>query len=288
MTGSKKGRNHYIPQFLLRHFVCNIKKEQIYVFDKQTKKSFRTNISNIVCEKGFYDFELEGVELTIEPALAKLECNISDIHKGIIAHKKLNHLTHEEKIRLLHYVIIQRFRTRAERELIKDMNQKISQKIQNLGADPITIAGYRRFTEHNARLFNIRAITNAHELVPGLLNKTWMLLETDKKDPFYISDNPITLQNTMNPGYGGNLGFRAKGVEIYWPLSRTLALTLMCPSFEEELRSGYQRANEIHANIRTSAVHGQRFGYFDEWGLRASQDVLTSSPPILRVRPETL
>ena len=84
------------------------------------------------------------------------------------------------------------------------------------------------------KIVGIQSILDAKEFVPYFLNKVWVLLETSEKNPFYISDNPITLHNEKKHGLYGNIGLAVKGIEIYLPLSSTHCLALFCPSLMEE------------------------------------------------------
>jgi hypothetical protein len=47
---------HFVPQLLLRNFATGSRRnKQIWVFDKQTGKEFRTAVRNVATEGGFYD-----------------------------------------------------------------------------------------------------------------------------------------------------------------------------------------------------------------------------------------
>ena len=60
-----------------------------------------------------------------------------------------------------------------------------------------------------------------------LLKKVWQLIESDNE--FYISDNPVVKQNTINRSETrGTLGLDSYGIEIYLPLSHSLTIALYC------------------------------------------------------------
>ena len=82
---------------------------------------------------------------------------------------------------------------------------------------------------------------DSHEFAPYFFAKSWLLFQTSKRHPFYISDNPITMQNMNDFGFYGNIGLAVKGIEIYFPFSKTLTLALFCPSIEESLRESYRK-----------------------------------------------
>ena len=89
------------------------------------------------------------------------------------------------------------------------------------------------------KLFGLRSLVTAREFIPHFLNKAWVLLETMPQNPFFTSDNPIGLHNEMDYGPYGNLGLAVKGIEIYFPISSTLCINLLCPTIAEEFRKAY-------------------------------------------------
>jgi len=50
---------HYVPQFYLKNFSADDK--TIWVYDKSSKKSFRTGVANIAAERFFYDVAPDSV-----------------------------------------------------------------------------------------------------------------------------------------------------------------------------------------------------------------------------------
>src|ERR1700722_4137616 len=45
--------HHYVPQFLLRGFASQSRK-QVYVFDKSNDNEFRSSVHNLACQRDFY------------------------------------------------------------------------------------------------------------------------------------------------------------------------------------------------------------------------------------------
>ena len=78
--------------------------------------------------------------------------------------------------------------------------------------------------------------------LPHILGKTWVLYGTTHQNPFYVSDNPVTLYNTLNQSeFMGGEGLAVPGIEIYIPLSDILCLGLLCPTVEAWLRNSLAR-----------------------------------------------
>lgn len=96
--------------------------------------------------------------------------------------------------------------------------------------------------ENHLKLITAESVITApREFGPLFDNKTWHVLTTTPKRPFFLGDNPITLQNATDMRPYGNLGLAVKGIEIYFPLTSTRALAMWCPTISEQLiKSGEQ------------------------------------------------
>jgi hypothetical protein len=233
---------HYVPQFLLRNF-GNGKKDQVWVYDKVTDRSFPTNAKNIASESRFYDFELDGTAITLEPMLSKLEGNAKPIIKKILEADSLVPLTDEEKAMLSAFLSIQHTRTRTFREQWNDFPRMLREHLASRGeivANGSQAANLiRDLTENESKAETGRFMMQApQEFASHFLAKQWLLAATTRKHPFLVSDNPLTLQNMNDMSPRGNLGLAVRGIEIYFPLSPVRALAMWCPSLLELIRQG--------------------------------------------------
>lgn len=123
---------HYVPQFLLRNF-GNGKKDQVWVYDKATGRSFSTNAKNIASESRFYDLELDGTATTLEPMLSKLEGNAKPIIGKILDADSLAPLTDEDKATLSVFLSVQHTRTRTFREQWNDFPRMLREHLASRG-----------------------------------------------------------------------------------------------------------------------------------------------------------
>jgi hypothetical protein len=239
---------HYVPQLLLRNF-GNGKKDQVWVYDKTTDRAFPTNVKNVASESRFYDFEVGGEAVTLEPVLAKLETMVKPIIKKILETDSLKALDHDDKATLSVFLSVQHTRTRTFRERWNAFPKLLREQLESRGE---TVAEgshaaqlIQDFTENESKAETGRFMLSAPEqLAPHLLSKEWVLASTTRKHPFLISDNPLTLQNMSDRPGRGNLGFAVRGIEIYFPLSPTRALAMWCPSIVELVRQeieGYRK-----------------------------------------------
>jgi hypothetical protein len=232
---------HYVPQFVLRNF-SNGKRPQVFVFDKKREVVFKTNIRNVASESGFYDFEINGTNLTIEPSLSHLESDVSHILKKIVIEESLSNVTKREKELLSVFLAVQFARTKQTQIRMKQLNDSIKKAIIGLGGDPEKVDGWSPADDEDIKISAIvGTLSAAEKYMPYFFDKAWLLFKTSKSQPHYISDNPITLQNMNDFRPFGNLGLSVRGIEIYFPISDTLSLGLYCRSHEELIRDGYKQ-----------------------------------------------
>ena len=231
---------HYVPQFLLKNFTVG-KKPQVWVFDKLTDKIFKSHVKNIASENGFYDFAFKGNQYTIEPSLSDIEAHASKIIKEIVRNNTIRHLIDKDMEFLSHFFALQFVRTKQFRQLFKDLSETLGDTLRASGEDISQIKDYVEVDESEVELHGIRSVLKSSEYAPHFLNKSWVLFRTTKGHPFYISDNPITLQNLEDHGPYGNIGLAVQGIEIYFPLSKSLVLGMFCKTHEEEVRKTYKQ-----------------------------------------------
>lgn len=271
-----KERQHYVPQSLLRHFTYNKKKSLIWAYDKSNDKQFSNNISKICAGRGFYDINIDGEELSIEKALSQIEGDAAKIIKNIIRHKTLNLLNEHTFDTLATFITLQFLRTKEYRQrythLIKISKQHFIDKFGDISG----IEDYFKSNntpEFDEKLFCFSIMGKIDEFLPHFKNKNWLLFETNSSNPFYISDNPVTLQNQKDFGFYGNIGIGVPNIEISIPLSTTLCLWITCPLIAEELQKSLKtdpKNEELLAHLSAwktgnslflDSEHVKRFNY---------------------------
>jgi hypothetical protein len=212
---------HYVPRFILKRFTE--RKDQIWVFDKQKHLKFKTNIKNIGAETGFYDFKFKEYEATFEPSLGEIEGNVSSIIKKITREESIA-IPSNERIALSNFFALQFVRTPQWRHMWDNLNKSLAQALRDRGLNPEDIKDYEEPSEEKTKLVHMRQVYEHGEFAPHFFNKIWVLLKTTERHPFWISDNPISLQNMNDFGSHGNIGLAVKGIEIYFPISKTLCI----------------------------------------------------------------
>jgi hypothetical protein len=233
---------HYVPHFVLKRFGRG-NTNQIYAFDKSTGKTFSGAANKLAAERKFYDFEFMGVSVSLEQSLGELEsktaqCVESILQRGRLATQGPDLI--EERSTIIRFLAVQLVRTPGALAKQNDLSKKLQAVARELGAPEDYFKPPQEVgTDQNAVKANFaRQICNANkDLGPALLEKDWLLMQTDLKHPFLLRDHPVVTDNYL----GGKLGLWTPGSVIYFPLSPEFALGLHCPSIAAQIRTANEK-----------------------------------------------
>lgn len=230
-------KQHTVPRFLLENFGFggSGKKRRLFTFDKQNGKIFQQSVYDATTRSTFYNIEGHPDRASLEPILGIYESKSAPVIQKIIKTKNLSCLDEEERYNMATFVALQRARSYGELRRISSIIDALSAKINSIAPTRDQIESELELPDSLERknLF-LKAILDRGDESHILLHKSWILYETDDENPFYISDNPITLHNHIDMRPYGNLGIALKGIQIHLPLSSTLTLALTCPSIKEQ------------------------------------------------------
>lgn len=233
---------HYVPKFLLRRFGSG-EKDRLHVFDKHTGATFASSAAKLAAKNNFYDFEFMGMPMSVESTLSHVESKAGEHIARIVKNRRLNINDPGERGELAAFFAIQMVRTPAVQARYGDMFSKMEAWLRANGASQKFCAPDHAVGEgENAeRAMMARNILNAPmDYAPALIDKDWLLLQTDNKHPYLIGDHPLTMHNMVEQEGRGNLGIAVEGIELYFPLSPELALAIWCPSHRQVLMDGIQ------------------------------------------------
>ncbi|MCJ7667075.1 MAG: DUF4238 domain-containing protein [Anaerolineae bacterium] len=231
---SRAVKQHYVPQFYLKRFTQD--SEQLFVFDKFTKTSFRTNIGNIAGERCFYDIPPGIVAEDVDPQIvektfSELETYFSnavdDLLRTVDAGKKIDS-DQKQDISLL--IMIQYFRTPEFRTLYTALVEQGAKalldmmvKIEMPGVSPDKY--YVRLDEKKLLLEQAMFMfdpTTLNVFVRALTNHIWLVGVNETRQPLYTSDSPVVKKaHTQHPP-----GFASEGIEIAFPITPKHVLVL--------------------------------------------------------------
>jgi hypothetical protein len=215
---------------LQRGFTTEDGGEQVWVFDKRTGKSFTSSIRAMAAERGYYDL---GGSAALDAVMNKADGLASSIINKIRDRRSIAGLNDDDRGMLARFVTLQMLRTRGFQEQKRHAAHSFIAKLAEK-TDGAMMPGWEtELTEEQLRKEYLATIPKfAQEFVGHIDTKDLLLFKTERDLPFCISDNPVALHNSMNPGDGirGTRGLAVKGIEIYLPISSELTLAFICPS----------------------------------------------------------
>jgi hypothetical protein len=223
---AKRKKQHFIPEFYLKMF-C-FKNDQLWVYDKFTKRVFKTNVTNIAAESYFYDLP-DSVKLkdinkqAIEVAFSQLEDafkTILDETLQMINTKR--RITRNQKEELAFHLAIQYLRTSEYRRQNVESSEKMAnvllREMVKASRLDMSMDDYEvRFNQQYASLEHVKHVFNPDFLVPfikALRNHIWIVGENETSQYFCTSDVPI-----VKKAHGRTAGVESKGIEIAFPLT---------------------------------------------------------------------
>jgi hypothetical protein len=223
---------HYVPQFLLRNF-CD-ESGRLFVFDKATERTFRASTRGIAAEAWFYDFiDTDGNRQSLEYFLGRLEANVSGILAGVLEKGSLAHLSNDDRVYVSLFAAVQQLRVKAVRQRMQSLNDGILRVLAGRGIGPgDAVPG---MSDSDLKRVGIARIQDAKKTAKFFFDKAWILRQAPYDRPFWISDNPITIHNVVEPSQRG-LG--SPGVEILLPISRRFSICFLCDHVRQLIRQG--------------------------------------------------
>lgn len=129
-----------------------------------------------------------------------------------------------------------------------------------MGANIEDLEGYTILDENNLKRQHLLSIQKSViDFAPIIAAKNFMLMRAPPSRAFYLGDNPVSLHNSENFGFYGNIGLAVRGIEIYMPLSSELVLCALCPSVAERLKREWnegeqERKREIGAALMSGKI----------------------------------
>jgi hypothetical protein len=245
-------KHHYVPQFYLRGFVGE--RDQLFVTDRPSEKSFRTPPKNVAAERDFNRVEIEGMDPgVVEKALAEFEGKVAPALERIKETKSL--ANKEDRDALMNLISALAIRNPRTRSTINDFIGELVQKAMEIGlateerwnsqvaqmkkagvwdeganvsyADMKKMVEERRHKIEVAKEFNVAVELDQHDgLLQHLANRKWQLVVANEgSGGFVTTDAPVCIQWADGGDHGiYSPGFRVAGTEVIIPLSTKLAL----------------------------------------------------------------
>lgn len=150
--------------------------------------------------------------MSLEQSLAGLESEAAHCIERILKRSQLavqEPEIIEERSAIIRFLAVQLVRTRGALARANDLAHKLKVITQELGApeDYFRPPPEVGSDENALKAFFAQRICSANkDLGPALLEKDWLLMQSDSKDPFLLGDHPAAVDNYL----GRKLGLGAR------------------------------------------------------------------------------
>lgn len=248
--------HHYLSQCYLKGFTNGGgKKSKLIVIDVLEKRHFETIPRNVGGVRDFNRIEADGVDPNVlEDALAKFEWAAATALREIGEGASFDG---ESRILVLNLVALFAIRSPEMREHWRKFRADIAERIMDLALaskerwesqvrrmkeagievnDAVTYEDIKKF--HEGKKYTFEVATEHHirmefvgieAILPYLNQRKWLLVRsTEESGPFITTDNPVNLTwrepGKVPPLFRDSPGYGMKDTQVYFPLSRSMAL----------------------------------------------------------------
>jgi hypothetical protein len=236
----------------------------IHCFDKTNSKQFIVNIGKIAGEKYFYDLGDKTYEL-VEKILSKYEKIFDDSYYKLVTKKHLGYLDWKERESIACFLATQEIRTKETREDIRNIAKELKRFVSKHNPPEefkkkLDILGTEKSIRSAQLKLLLETLTGKTKFVDIILKMKWILIENNTKMPFWTSDHPVNRINPYDWSPYGNLGLLSQGIQIYFPLTSKLSLSIVDPIeyYFNPIKMGADEDHVLFQNtlqVRSSTRH---------------------------------
>jgi len=234
MSNNSKN-HHFVPRSILKNFSIEGKRKQVYVYDKKLNKSFPTGFDGAGSENYFNTIKSSEGNFNFESLFDEYDNISARITLKITKDRSFSYFTEDDFFYLLIAIATQHCRVKMRRTSHQLFLTEIEEFGKRLYGKDIPMRNPPPGNEE-VKAISYKHLLNLESVVEMLYNKDMHLIET-RNMPLWISDNPIVMHNALPYG---RLGFEQRGIEIYYPISDSLAVVLVCSSFRNMLKPKYK------------------------------------------------
>ncbi len=305
---TKSKKHHYVPQFLLRNFSLDGVGKCIFVFDKKHDRTYKSSIADAGSENHFNTVDIDGYCENFENLFEKIDNHSAGLVHQLIEERSLARLSQTDRFALVDLFAVQLLRTKLWRTSLTTLGQSMRQVVEAMGYATDNDPYYALPTDNDARLFTVQSFLKRDTNRTTLAKKHAVLFEPPNDARFHISDNPVVMTNAFPYG---DVGLQAAGIQVYLPLSPTLGVAFLCPSYLKRLividnpvysiddahrerfrnlRDGIVNgtivtypAHDIHALNQLQVVTSSRYLYGATNDFELARAMLRNSPELCKV-----
>ena len=272
-------KHHYVPQAQLKHFARDTGRSSLFVFDKQTAKSFPSSILDAGSENHFNTVSAEHGRWNFEHLFQDVDSRSARLVAEIISRRSLAWLTAGDRVALADLFATQLLRTHFARTTPKRLAEDLRETIRRMGYDPDLDPAMAMPGEATLRLGAVEAFLRRDPHVLALHRLRPALYAAIGARPFFISDHPVTRTNAF--AYG-DAGLASQGILVLLPISPELTVALHCPTIVQRYESAADLAlpPEQEARMRRyrdGLRSGEPIELYDDMALWANEHQIAQS-----------
>ncbi len=209
----EKAKQHYVPQFYLKLFSPEKNGKYVYCHDKKNRNAFRTNVSQVCFEVGFYE-NAKKPSKPIEDAFSLFERECSKVFGKVIDAQDLRVLNIKEFADFVVFILLFKQRTKKRREIVSYARKIWLDRINSQVTDWRVV----QTADNPEQSDHLWSMIDTYEAESRLILKNdWQLIINKTKIPFLTSDDPLLQQLVKN-----DKRFNEPYVKNYFPLTPSL------------------------------------------------------------------
>ncbi len=237
---SKPSKNHhYVPRAQLRHFSIDKKERQVWVFDKESERTWTSAIAGAGSENNFNTVELDTGRWNFEDLFNDVDGRSAGCIRQIVDTRSLAWVQPEDHLALLDLFATQTLRTHLARTSPRLLAEQMRELVRRLGYNPDQDPEMAMPTEAALRIEAVRTFLDRGELVAPMARLQPALFAPNQNERFVLSDHPVVVSNAYPYG---DAALQSHGVIVFLPLAPDLAAVLICPTIIARYES-IERAN---------------------------------------------
>ncbi len=232
---SKTGHQHFVPQFVLRHFAQfapsrSKRKHRVTVLDLQTNKTFVASLSRVAGANRFYDYLTRlGKAESIDPFLTDIEGLTAPAWQKLVSARTVTVLSQAEREALALFIATLAVRGPATRAVIQTVPDLVIQELRRRGEDTSLIEKWLQRQPGDDEAIHANSIRTVAEIFPVIAARVWCLYAPPRGRYFCTSDSPLVRFNELDYGPRGKLGLLQSGITLELALAPELLLIVVDP-----------------------------------------------------------
>ena len=244
------------------------------------------DINHIDDNQYIENFFANVVEGDFKERINKIVYRVNEMNPWEI--KNCYFLSEEDKFNLSLHLSFQYLRVKSVRNSTIQAQNMLAKLLSDMNASQEVIDSYKLPENHLPFLHGRMILNNDYieELTERFCSFTWILLVNATLHPFFTSDNPIGTIAHLKHDFLSLNGFTSPGVEMYFPLSPKIILSMVDGEYHDHLLKHERRIIEIknidivrHYNSRTLLHCDERiFSNTDDFGI--AEEMIKNNPSI--------